>query len=158
MILTDCPVKDLNIANCINIYDLSVGYRFDIASQGIQRDRMYGGYVDNGILNISSWDLEKLDISNLPITELRIRNCPDKGTNTVHYNDGVLTELNISGCTELEYFDCRQNKLYVLDVSESPFLNTLYCSSNPDLTTLWMKTGQSVNYIDKDDLTEIKYK
>lgn len=52
-----------------------------------------------------------------------------------------------------------QGKLTSLDLSRNTALMTLDCYSNPYLTEIWLKTGQTIQLIDYDTgIATIKYK
>ena len=90
--------------------------------------------------------LTTLDVSNK--TNLLILQC----------NNNQLTTLDVSNNTSLEALICHHNQLTTLDVSDNTALNWLHCNHNPNLTELWLKTGQVFTNLEKDDHTEIKYK
>jgi len=37
-------------------------------------------------------------------------------------------------------------------------LKDLYCPNNPNMTELWLKTGQTIDELHKDNHTVLKYK
>lgn len=84
-------------------------------------------------------------------------------------DDISLQELNISGCTNLEYFTCRKSKMTYLDISNCPKLKTLSITSNPFTNTAmnkiysdlpqgqtWTdKYGTNQSYIDISGISDI---
>jgi len=69
-----------------------------------------------------------------------------------------LTSLDVSKNTALKLLLCNQNQLTSLDVSKNIALTQLWCSDNPNMTELWLKTGQAIDHLSKDDHTVLKYK
>lgn len=69
-----------------------------------------------------------------------------------------LTTLDISSNSALELFWCEGNQLTTLDVSSNPALRRISCNNNPNLSELWLKQGQTIATVYKDNFTEIKYK
>ena len=69
-----------------------------------------------------------------------------------------LTALDISKNTALEVLWCYTNGLTALDVSKNTALFHLDCKDNPNLTKLWLRTGQTIETLHKSYYTEIKYK
>jgi len=49
-------------------------------------------------------------------------------------------------------------KMTILDVSNNPNIWQLHCHFNPNLTTLYLKTGQTLQRLNIDSHTEIIYK
>ena len=72
--------------------------------------------------------------SNKKLNSLTVSNCPNLKVFKCTSND--LTDLDISGCENIEEFTCEENKsLTSLDLSAFPKLTKLDCSRN-DLTAL----------------------
>ena len=70
-----------------------------------------------------------------------------------------LTSLDVSQNTALEYLYCYGNQLTNLDVSHNTVLTKLRCGSNPQLTEIWLKTGQTIQTFEYDtSVATIKYK
>jgi len=91
--------------------------------------------------------LSSLDVSqNTALTKLSCRN-------------NQLSSLDVSQNTALTELYCRDNQLSSLDVSNNLFLTSLNCSSNPNLTEIWLKTGQIITSFYYDiDVATIMYK
>ena len=66
--------------------------------------------------------------------------------------------LDVSTLADLEYLDCAANNLTTLDVSNNLKLKTLYCSQNPRLAEIWLRTGQTLNIYYDRDVSVILYK
>ena len=98
------------------------------------------------ILSCAYNQLTILDVSANP--ELQDLSCS--------YNQ--LTGLDVSANPALRNLSCSYNQLTSLDVSANSTLQYLYCSYNSFLTTVWLKTGQTVANLTKDSHTDIKYK
>lgn len=69
-----------------------------------------------------------------------------------------LTALDLNHNFVLEGLACNNNQLSTLDVSKNTALSELYCYNNPNLTALWLKTGQTIANLTKDSQTVIGYK
>lgn len=69
-----------------------------------------------------------------------------------------LTNLNVSNNPLLTTLSCIDNQLTSLDISFCPNITSLKCYRNPTMSSLFIKTGQSVATLLKDDHTEIIYK
>lgn len=85
-----------------------------------------------------------------------------KGVNAklkyVNCNHSNVTELDLTGCTELEYFNCSDNEdLTTLDLSENTQLEYLYCSNTgltaPDLSKNTELKVLDCSYKHTDDTT-----
>ena len=70
-----------------------------------------------------------------------------------------LTSLDVSHNTALERLYCYNTQLTSLDVSNNTVLKELWCYSNPYLTEIWLKTGQTISDFKYDtDVATIYYK
>ena len=118
-------------------------------------------------LNCSGNNLITLDISN------------NKSLNTLWCYSNKLQNLDISQNQSLMDLDCFGNQIISLDVGNNPLLNTLSCFDNqltsldistcpnitslkcyqnPNLLSLFLRTGQTIQTLLKDDHTQIVYK
>ena len=115
------------------------------------------------------WDpLSVLDVShNTALTHLycsvNYLKSIDVGYNTAlkHLSCGLnqLTSLDVSKNTALQYLNCERTQLTSLDVSNNGSLTRLYCTSNPSLTEIWLKTGQTIATLNYDtEVATIKFK
>ena len=118
-------------------------------------------------LNCSHNQLTALDISNN--TALLYLYCFDNMLSALHVGKNTalqhlycfsnqLTALDISKNTALEVLWCYTNGLTALDVSKNTALFHLDCKDNPNLTKLWLRTGQTIETLHKSYYTEIKFK
>lgn len=73
-------------------------------------------------------------------------------------SDNQIKSLDISNCQRLEILHCYSNQLTTLDVSNCPKLKELNCSGNLNLSTIYLKDGQEINKLLKNDYTQIVYK
>jgi hypothetical protein len=69
-----------------------------------------------------------------------------------------LIDIDISGTPCLTSLVCRENNLTLLDVSLNHFLTQLHSLNNLSLREIWFNTGQTVDDIQKDEHTVLKYK
>ncbi|MDD3945164.1 MAG: Ig-like domain-containing protein [Bacteroidales bacterium] len=76
----------------------------------------------------------------------------------LYCNNNLLTTLDVSSNPALRYLDCRYNLLTTLDVSSNSVMRYLSCRYNTNLSELWLKHGQTITNLTKDNFTEIKYK
>ena len=97
-------------------------------------------------LNCSGTKLTALDLSRNP--DIWMMNC----------SETEITELDLSKNPGLNHLNCYDTKLTVLDLSQNTELISLNCYSNPQLKTIYLKTGQNIETLDKDKTTQIVYK
>jgi len=90
------------------------------------------------------------------LTTLNVNNCI--ALDFLNCSNNELTNLDVSTCTALKDLTCYNNKLTTLDVSKCSVLADLWCKINPNLTAVWLKTGQNIPSISKDANTTIYYK
>ena len=112
--------------------------------------------------------LTELDLSkNTALNEIRCRSNQltslNVGSSTVltklSCECNKLTSLDVSKNTALTQLKCYDNQLTVLDVSNNLALNYLECYINPDLTEIWLKTGQTIPYFYYDpNISTVYYK
>lgn len=108
-------------------------------------------------LNVSRCtELTQLSCNSNRLSALDVTRCT--ALKTLLCDDNALTTLNLSRSTALTQLGCSKNGLTSLDVSSCTSLNYLICTENPDLTELWLRSGQSVATLLKDEWTEICYK
>ena len=107
-------------------------------------------------LSCSSNQLTTLDVSkNLALTSLSCSSNQlttlDVSKNTVlrslSCGSNQLTSLDVSKNTALTDLSCRYNQLTTLDVSKNLALTSLNCSYMSTLLTLYMASGQVIDYI-----------
>ena len=115
-----------------------------------------GDYYDISLsLIVTGARLTSLDVSSRSLTFLNVLGCP--ALKKLWCNENKLTALDVSKNSELIYLNLASNKLSALDVSKNNVLKQLLCTKKPDLTTLTLKTGQSMFELQKDDHTTISY-
>ncbi|MBR6269854.1 MAG: leucine-rich repeat domain-containing protein [Bacteroidales bacterium] len=94
-------------------------------------------------------------------------------------NNNQMINLDVSRCTSLTRLECKDNQLKLLtlgslsglgtlycggnqltslDVSGLPHLTILSCANNPELATIWLKTGQKITSLTCDEGVTINYK
>ena len=128
--------------------------------------------VSNNIVltSLSCWDnqLSSLDVSNN--TALTWLSCGDNQLTSLDVSNNTaltnfdcdknqLTSLDVSNNTALTTLNCHNNQLTTLDVSNNLRLTQINCKNNPDLTEIWLKIGQTINYFSYDTaVATIRYK
>ena len=101
--------------------------------------------------------LDYLSCSNNNLTSLDVS--ANTALSGISCSSNQLTSLDVSTNTALASLYCQSNQLTVLDVSDNPNLTSLNCTSNPDLTVVWLKSGQFIESFNYDaDVTTIRYK
>jgi hypothetical protein len=53
---------------------------------------------------------------------------------------------------------CRENNLIMLNVSQNNVLTQLYSGNNLSLQEIWLNSGQTIDDLQKDEHTQLKYK
>ena len=98
-------------------------------------------------LHCGSNQLSSLDVSNnTALTQL-----------TCSFNQ--LSSLDVSNNIALTCLECASNQLTSLDVSNNTALETLHCQNNPNLTEIWLMTGQTITTLNYDtEIAAVKYK
>lgn len=77
---------------------------------------------------------------------------------TLECSFNPMTNLDVSKNTLLTHLYCRNMLLTDLDVSNNAALNRLRCQENPNLTSIWLKTGQSIDDFQYDtSVATVKY-
>lgn len=108
-------------------------------------------------LNVSSFvALENLTCSECGLSALDITK--NEALLEVYCSNNALTTLDLSNNRLLGTLNCSSNKLTTLDVSACTGMKTLNARSNPDLKEIWLQTNQTINRLQKDSATEVKYK
>ena len=153
-------LNSLDLSNKPELTNLECG-NTDLSSLDLSNNpKLTKLYCDSNNLN-------SLDLSNNPeLTELYcysnnlnslvLSNNP-KLTN-LHCGSNNLNSLDLSNNPELTDLRCGSNNLNSLDLSFNLKLTTVYCYSCQSLTELWLKTGQTIEKLEKDSHTEVKYK
>ena len=69
-----------------------------------------------------------------------------------------MQELDLSSCSGLEFLNFSYNLLDSVDLSACPRLRIIYATANPNLETIWLKSGIEYELIVYDEsTTELKY-
>lgn len=160
----------------------------DVNNLGIASLKGIEAFVNLKKLYCGNNRLASLDVSkNTALTELYCYQnqltSMDIGKNTAltlfYCDQNELTSLNVSKNTALKYLycsynqltsldvsknialtelQCYTNQLTSLDVSKNIALTELHCTDNPNMTELFLATGQTIPTLRKDNQTVIKYK
>ena len=108
-------------------------------------------------LDVSSFvALENLTCSECGLSALDITK--NEALLEVYCSNNAITALDLGNNRLLGTLNCSSNKLTALDVSACTGMKTLNARSNPDLKELWLQTNQTINRLQKDSATEVKYK
>lgn len=100
--------------------------------------------------------LEWIDCCGMLITSLDLSGNPKLKELRCHTN--CLLSLDLSQNPELTYIDCYSTQITALDVSNNPKLEALHAWDCPNLSVIYLKTGQTIPDLQKDDHTRIEYK
>ena len=98
------------------------------------------------VINCNSVGLDTLDVSHNP--HLEWLGCVGSG----------FTTLDLSANHHLKFFGAELNSLSELDLTQNPEMEYLYIKDSPKLHSVYLKTGQIIPHIFKDDHTQIIYK
>ena len=91
------------------------------------------------------------------LSSLDISTC--ESLQTIYCQRNKIKSLDTSKNPMLSFLYCHTNDFTTLDVSKNPNLSTLNCATCPQLTTIYMATGQSVASLTYDaNTTSIRYK
>ena len=119
-------------------------------------------------LDCSNNQLSSLDVSSN--AEINYLNCSSNQLSSLDLSNNIalrylfsdsnqLSSLNVCNCTDLQELTCSSNQLRRLDVSDNTMLKMLDCNCNPNLSEIWLKANQSIEYLRYDtDVATIKYK
>lgn len=97
------------------------------------------------LLSAGCCSLEEIDLSQSPALV------------EVHLDNNRLKTITVGNLPELEYIDISGNALEEADFSECRRLNTLNCHDNPELHTIYLKKGQVLGALIKDEHTKLIY-
>ena len=89
---------------------------------------------------------EAAAVTRIEVSGLGIGSMPELSTVFGHIvyldcSDNELSELDLSGLTQLTYLDCSGNQLSELDIQSLPGLGTFDATGNPDLEKIYVWTG-----------------
>ena len=97
-------------------------------------------------INCNSVGLETLDVSHNP--QLDWLGCVGS----------LFTSIDLSANHHLKFLGADVNSLSELDLTQNPEVEYLYIQDSPKLQYVYLKTGQTIPNIFKDDHTQIVYK
>lgn len=109
--------------------------------------------------------MASLDVENLPnltdlycfrnsLTSLSVHDLPQ--LTSLSCDNNALTRLDLNNLPQLRSLSCGNNNLTSLDVSNLN-LSVLFCSDNP-MTTLYLRIGQSIEWLSKPQNCSVVYK
>lgn len=78
--------------------------------------------------------LEFLVVSENELTALDLQQTPN--LKYLEASANAITDLNFSGLNQLRNVDVSSNNLSSIDLSQNPLLNALFCTNNPNLSTI----------------------
>lgn len=100
--------------------------------------------------------LTTLWFANNQIKSINLSKC--ENLKSLWCSDNQMISLDISNCKKLEVLHCYSNQLTTLDVSNCPNLKDLNCSGNLNLSTIYLKIGQQIDNLIKNEYTQLVYK
>ena len=138
----------------VSYAEAKVVTRIDVRNKGISSLKGIESFTNLTYLDCSSNpfsgsanQLTSLDVSQN--TALTVLKC----------SSNQLKSLDVSHNTALKELWCSSVQLKSLDVSHNTALDLLYCNSNPTLTEIWLKTGQTIrDFLYDTGVATIKYK
>ncbi len=138
----------------VSYAEAKVVTRIDVRNKGISSLKGIERFTKLTYLDCSSNpfsgsanQLTSLDVSQN--TALTVLKC----------SSNQLKSLDVSHNTALKELWCSSIQLKSLDVSQNTALYLLYCNSNPTLTEIWLKTGQTIrDFLYDTGVATIKYK
>ena len=133
-----CPLKALDLSGCPGLLRLEGAPAFPE-------------------LDLSPCPLLKhVYVSDGSLTKLTARNNP--ALQSLYCYANRLQELDLSSCSGLEFLNFSYNLLDSVDLSACPRLRIIYATANPNLETIWLKSGIEYELIVYDEsTTELKY-
>ena len=139
-------LTSLDVSNNAALTDLRCGTNqltsLDV-SNNTRLDFLYCGDNRLASLDVSNnTALTDLRCNWNQLTSLNVSNNTALTTLNCYVNQ--ITSLDVSSCTALRYLDCLMNQLTSLDVSNNLELVELDCRDNPNLSAIWLKTGQTI--------------
>ena len=138
---TNSLLTEIDLSNNPHLEELSL-WRNQIETLDVSRNPKLR------ILNISR---------NKPLTSIDVSNNPELIEFLVCGNI-LLTTLDVSNNPNLRSLLCRHLTITTLDVSNNPNLWQLHCWGNANLTTIYLRTGQTIERFAKDDHVTIVYR
>ena len=142
------PLDDYVTTNAIDTIT-----NLDISGESISDLTGIHGFVALEYLNISSNQIDSLDLSNN--ATLTTLNCSNNQLDSLILSDNLLlevldfssnmiTEIDLKGHTSLSSLACNSNELTILDLMDNVSLTTVSCKSN-QLTSINIQNGTNTN-------------
>lgn len=146
------PIRSLTRLNCSSnqLTELGLDNHLDLAFLECSFNQLSELRLDQNS------KLDTLACLSNQLTSLDVTNCPNLTVLSCEVNQ--LTSLDLSKNEKLIGLICHSNQLTSLDVSCCPNLEILNCSGNLNLSTLYLKKGQQIESLIKNDHTQIVYK
>ena len=132
-------IKEIDVSGCTSLTTLSCSENYVEDLKMSNNKALTTLYCDNN-------NLKKLDLSACPA--LTMLTCTNNN----------LENLNVSSCVVLNKLWCRNNQLKELDVHTCLVLKELSCINNNDLKTLILAKNHQIEWLFKDEHTEIVLK
>ena len=117
----------------------------DVRDMGIESLEGIGYFTLMEKLVCSNNEMTKLDCDGGMLSELDLRGCTALTEMTC--NDNMLTALELSGCTALTELSCKDNWMTALDMSGCTALTSLNCQYNR-LTSLNVSGNAALSYLE----------
>ncbi len=122
-------IRSYNVLNPGQIMDILTTTIPDDNFEQALIDLGYDDVPDNTVLTTNIYALSVLDISDKNITDLT--GIEDFASlTTLFCQDNLLTSIDVSQLTVLDYLRCANNQLTTLDISQNTILTTLFCDGN----------------------------
>lgn len=131
-------IEKINLTQCKELSEVSI-YLCPIKKLNIST-------LKHLTLLSAGWcSLESVDLSQSPALV------------EVHLDNNHLKTITVGEHPELEYIDISGNELEEADFSKCRKLNVLDCHDNPNLHTIYLKKGQVLGILTKDEHTQLMY-
>lgn len=159
---SDTQISRLDLSNNIQIIGIYCEYCSQINELDFSRNRNLQSIWCSGT-SISSINvnclttLTDLVCSFTNLTELDISS--NTALRQVAFEGTQISEIDVSNNTQLHNIQCSYTPLHRLDVSNNLSLESLGCLNCPNLSEIWLKSGQTISVFHyTPDITTIKYK
>lgn len=160
LVLTDNKLQMIDLTGCTELKRLICDNN-ELASIDLQKNSKLQ------ILNLNKNRLNMLDLSGNPqLTSLSIQKnqiASIKPGNKpllelIDCSDCASYEINLAGLPVLKSLICKGTMLSWLDLSQNPQVHTLDARNCYQLITIYLKQGQSIGNLQKENTTTIAYK
>jgi hypothetical protein len=132
------PTAFLDVSKCTELKFLDCG-RSMFKNLDLSNNTKLQQLICNYNVEITSIDISK----NTELTELDLTSAQ------------LISSVDVSKNTKLQILSVHNLSLTTLDVSNNLELNNLTCTYNDELYTLYLKTGQTIQTLNKDEHTAI---